>query len=343
MAASTPSRPGTEEGWERAPHVEVSRELLQHLIAPVFSGRRVAGHRTLSTGLANTNIWFVLDGGDEAFVLRVHTRDPRAAAREQAIMALLRRCQPTVPVAELCFTEPRPHPDLGHPYAVWRFSRGTLLQQVFQTATTSELCAIATACGRELAKLTALEFPVCGAFDEQLRAGSRYGPASAFVPTFIYQALFEGRAGVRVGSRLRDEIWRYVGDNAPTLAVLDSANHLVHGDFKRSNILVEGAGGDWRVTAIVDWEFCFAGPPLVDVGNFLRAGSALPPGFCQAFARGYRVGGGRLPNEWRKLSRLIDLTSQVEFLNRPVERPNVFAETLAVVRETLSGACLSDA
>lgn len=82
-------------------------------------------------------------------------------------------------------------------------------------------------------------------------------------------------------------------------------------------------------------EFCFAGPPLVDVGNFLRAGEALPPGFREAFVEGYTAAGGILPDQWLKLSRLIDLASQMDFLNRPEERPRVFAETTDVIRETL--------
>ncbi len=73
----------------------------------------------------------------------------------------------------------------------------------------------------------------------------------------------------------------------------------------------------------------------MDVGNFLRAGDALPVGFRAAFAEGYLAAGGSLPTGWLELSRLVDLISQMEFLNRPEERPRVFAETLEVVRETL--------
>jgi hypothetical protein len=86
---------------------------------------------------------------------------------------------------------------------------------------------------------------------------------------------------------------------------------------------------------VLDWEFAFAGPPLVDVGLFLRAGEALPDGFRGAFASGYRDAGGALPDEWLPLSRLVDLVSQVTFLDDPRERPHVFAETTHVVKETV--------
>jgi fructokinase len=86
---------------------------------------------------------------------------------------------------------------------------------------------------------------------------------------------------------------------------------------------------------VLDWEFAFAGPPLVDIGLFLRAGEALPAGFREAFAAGYRAAGGDLPSEWLHLSRLVDVISQVTFLNDPRDRPRLIAETMNVVEETV--------
>jgi fructokinase len=86
---------------------------------------------------------------------------------------------------------------------------------------------------------------------------------------------------------------------------------------------------------VLDWEFAFAGPPLIDVGLFLRAGEALPAGFRDAFAVGYRDAGGELPAEWLRLSRLVDLISQVTFLNDRRDRPRLLAETTGVVEETV--------
>lgn len=86
---------------------------------------------------------------------------------------------------------------------------------------------------------------------------------------------------------------------------------------------------------MLDWEFAFAGPPLTDVGLFLRAGKALPVGFSQAFVSGYRAAGGELACDWLPLSRLLDLVSQMTFLNDERERPRVFAETTAVVKESI--------
>jgi hypothetical protein len=67
----------------------------------------------------------------------------------------------------------------------------------------------------------------------------------------------------------------------------------------------------------------------------LRAGKALPAGFSEAFVNAYGDAGAALPADWLPLSRLLDLVSQMTFLNDELERPRVFTETTAVVRETL--------
>ena len=78
-----------EEGWERPPPVHLSLEEAQHLVEPAFPGATVSEAALLTTGLANTNIRFQLQGREQGYVLRLHTREPPAAAREQELMRYL--------------------------------------------------------------------------------------------------------------------------------------------------------------------------------------------------------------------------------------------------------------
>src|SRR5690606_25884926 len=128
----------------------------------------------------------------------------------------------------------------------------------------------------------------------------------------------------RLGVRLRDELWRGVERTSPLLTAIDDRYCLVHGDYKRSNLLMRASGSGCKVAAVLDWEFAFAGPAIVDVGLFLRAGRALPDGFREAFVSCYRDAGGELPVNWLPLSRLVDLTSQMTFLNDARDKPRVF-------------------
>jgi Ser/Thr protein kinase RdoA (MazF antagonist) len=342
-----------EEGWERSPHVELTPDELTCLIEPAFPRRSVPEHAAaralaeysvLSAGLANTNLRFRLHGESDAYVLRLHTRDREAAPREHALMSLLARSSgPTIPVPRLIYADPEPQRG-QYPYSIWSFVEGTLLADLFQQLESSELVEIARVCGQVLARFRQYSFAVCGELGAELDIRREYGPPSSLLPNAVRRALFEGPAGERLGAPLRDQLWRLVERASPWLAAIDGRYSLVHGDYKRSNLLLRRSGGScsgrgvsprWQLSAVLDWEFAFAGPPLIDVGLFLRAGEALPAGFREAFVAGYRGAGGELPDHWLPLSRLIDLLSQVTFLNDARERPRVFAETTEVVKETI--------
>lgn len=324
-----------EEGWERPPRVELRLEELALLIEPAFPSQRVRRYAILTAGLANTSYRFEVEGESRGYVLRIHTRDSDAAGKELALMRLLAaQPAPRVPLAPLIYSDPEPRRG-KHPYSIWGFVDGTLLQDLFRTLPARELVQIAAECGCVLAAIATHRFDRCGELGPALEIVHEYGRPSEFVPEMVHRALFEGRAGARLGHRLRDELWRVVEQTAPLLTRIDDGYALVHADYKRSNLLMRQDDRGWTVAAVLDWEFAFAGPPLIDVGLFLRAGDALPAGFREAFVSALAAAGGELPEEWLALSRLLDLTSQMTFLDEPRDRPRVFAETTAVVKETV--------
>jgi Ser/Thr protein kinase RdoA (MazF antagonist) len=268
-------------------------------------------------------------------VLRLHTREPEAAARERELMSYLAsNPRGAIPIAPLIYSDCTPRRG-KHPYSIWGFVEGTLLQDLFKTLSDSELVDIAGTCGKVAAAFATHRFPMCGEFGRKLTIAKEYGAPSQFVPEAVHKALFGGLAGERLGVELRDALWAAVDRTAPLLREVDGRYTLVHGDYKRSNLLLRRSARAWDVAAVLDWEFAFAGPPLIDVGLFLRAGEALPAGFRDTFAAGYRSAGGELPSDWLHLSRLIDLISQVTFLSDPRDRPRLIAETTRVVEETV--------
>ena len=327
-----------EEGWERPPRLRLQSDQLGRLIEPAFPGASIAEYSVLASGLANTNVHFRLVGSAATYVLRLHTRDTQAAAREREVMDYLAARStspvPSIPVAPLLYSDPVPLRG-EYPYSIWGFVEGVLLQDLFRTLPASELVNIAGECGQVLASIAALRFPKCGELGPRLEVVREYGLPSRFVPEMIHHALFEGRAGRRLGVDLRDALWTAVEQVRPMLGEIDGRYTLVHADYKRSNLLMQRHGSGWRVAAVLDWEFACAGPPLIDVGLFLRAGDRLPAGFRDNFVSSYRDAGGELPTGWLPLSRLIDLISQVTFLDSPQPRQRVFDESTEVVKETL--------
>ena len=81
---------------------------------------------------------------------------------------------------------------------------------------------------------------------------------------------------------------------------------LLHGDFKASNL-------HWREEGrllVLDWEFAYAGPALMDVGQLVRWG--IPQPFSTGFERGYSECGGDLQENWQFLSGILDLLNLTE-------------------------------
>ena len=63
-----------------------------------------------------------------------------------------------------------------------------------------------------------------------------------------------------------DQVIEWLVDRIPADNVVDAT--IVHNDFKLDNIMLD-ADDPARVVAVLDWEMCTVGDPLVDVGLFL--------------------------------------------------------------------------
>lgn len=78
---------------------------------------------------------------------------------------------------------------------------------------------------------------------------------------------------------------------------------LNHGDFKASNLF---ADSDDR-PVVLDWEFAFSGPALLDLGQLFRWGPSRE--FRDGFVRGYEGGQHTLPDDWRERAEVLDLVN----------------------------------
>ena len=93
---------------------------------------------------------------------------------------------------------------------------------------------------------------------------------------------------------------------------------------------------DGRIAGVLDWEFAFSGPPLNDIGIFVRHSQSLPRVYLERFARGYVEAGMPLPPDWLRLARLIDLLSLCYFLERPEDDPAVLRDIRPLIETTLA-------
>ena len=309
-----------EERWQRGfTFLELGAEEIGALL-----GERVLDVASLSGGLRNTNYRLRLAGQAEPVVLRLYVAEAEACRREAA---LLRLVQDRVPVPRVL----RSDPDASPPWMLQTFVPGERLDHVLQSASPERVAALCSSAGRHLAAIHAVTFPWAGFFDGQLQLLEPLGPAygwSAMLEGWLSSERVPARLGVELSQRLlafvRANRWREA-----QLAV--SPPSLLHADYKPWNLLA----GEDTVTAVLDWEFAFAGTPMNDLGIFLRYRERERPEYTRGFIAGYRDGGGRLPDDWPRLSRLIDLISLCGFLDREQDDPTRTSDVQQLIAATL--------
>ena len=194
--------------------------------------------------------------------------------------------------------------------------------------------------GATLAAIGAFKFEKPGRLEVQenatcLAVGPKFteGPDqfARLMDTFLASANCERRAGPKLIQRLHDYAWSW----SSRIPDLEEVPCLVHNDFGNRNILVRQENGKCVVAAVLDWEFAFSGSPLLDVGHFLRYERRSAPLREPHFSQGFVEHGGQLPDNWREIARVIDLSGLIECLTHDELPIEVEIELLELVNATL--------
>lgn len=302
-----------KERWERqAAYLELDNQALTKLVQPVFAGQHVLNASLMAGGFSNTLYKAQLSGRTEPIVVRLYTRDAASCEKDIALFDLLHE---RIPMPELL------HADTagtigGVPYALTSYVAGTTLAHVLTQGTQEDIAGSMFATGQVLAQIGTFHFANGGFFGAGLAVTHGMTTDGDMFCGFLGDCLFTRGAGERLGPRLTEQLWAFVSTYAPLLDELAAEAVLVHADFNDPNIMVAQQAGEWKVTAVLDWEFAFAGTPLFDVGNMLRNEHRLPPVLAKAFIEGFGAAGGSLPQNWKRQAKLLDLLSLVDFLTR---------------------------
>ncbi len=94
----------------------------------------------------------------------------------------------------------------------------------------------------------------------------------------------------------------------------------------------------WKIAAILDWEFAFAGTYLLDIGMMLRYSHKLPACYENNFIAGIQADGFHLPPHWKKQAKLMDLLCLLQLIHyNPVsERPNLNRDVVSLIADTVN-------
>jgi aminoglycoside phosphotransferase (APT) family kinase protein len=305
-------------------------DAIARLLGAIFGSRRVAHVQLLSEGLSNFNYRVDFDSGDEPVVLRIYGRDQNACQKEVDLLRLLRA---TVPVPEALRVYENGFHGVG-PFVILRYVEGISFRQLRRTGDAEAIAQAARSIGETLAAIHRHTFAERGRLGAGPAVIGQFLNGPNAIPEFIDSCLASPVLRRRLDERTRESANTLAWSRAQELARLQDESCLVHGDFGNRNTLARREQGSWRVAAVIDWEYAVAGSPLFDIASFLRYERKLTPSREPHFSQGYERGGGKLPEDWRRLARVVDLTRLCEILTEEKLPADVATEVAELVRET---------
>jgi len=326
-----PGAPEQARQIRAEPRHSLPEPVLDRIVHAAFPHCRLLASEPLSDGLRNANFKLQLDPAAEPVVLRIYEHDPSLCQKEIDLMRLVGA---SVPVPEVIYAEPNGWEDLP-PFTLARWVEGITFRDLKRSGEAQAIAQAAQAAGETLAAIGQFGFPKSG----WLNPGPAVGPplldGADAMPRFIDLCLASYNSQRRVPAELRDRTQALVWSCATLYAALDDEAALVHGDFNKRNLLVRRAAGRWSVAAVLDWEFAVSGSPLGDIANFLRYERVARPVAEPHFSAGFLRAGGRLPHDWRRLARCVDLVALCESLTHDRLPDDVIAELVELVRATI--------
>jgi len=278
-------------------------------------GQQVLSSRTLAGGFSHETC--LLELNDGPVVARFGGPDP---AIEAAVMVAAGE---HVPVPDVLLVVPGQ--DGRRPAMVIEYVTGTTLAEVLadDKFSPAEFAELGAAVGRMAAAVAKVRFERPGFFaDEQLTVRVDR-PWSSQLPEFAATCM-AATSTARLDRETQRTWAGLCAAHAPALAGVDEQARLAHADLNPKNILVTRSGGDWRVEALIDWEFAFSSCPYSDAANMMRFGQDYPAdyliGFATAFA-GNQPDDLPPPEDWAYLGRVLDMFALSDLVTRPLGHP----------------------
>ena len=311
-------------------------EQVKRLIAQIFPTRSVRSLQLLSGGLINSNFKADFETNHGPIVVRVYRNGAQACRKEMALYDLL---SPTIRVPRVLYAAPEGI-DGSPSFLIYEFADGLTFQELKRTNDLKAIQHASFSVGATLASIGCFNFGKPGRLEVEehattLTVGEKFISGPDQIPRLMDRFLAsdncERRAGSKLIKRLHDFVWSY----SSGIPDLENTSRLVHNDFGNRNILLHKENGEWIVAAILDWEFAFSGSPLLDVGNFLRYERKIAP-LCEPhFSEGFLEHGGQLPDNWRQIAAIIDLSGIVECLTHDELPVGVETELLELINAAL--------
>jgi len=302
--------------------VSLSHDQIATLISPAFGSNALVKAEPLTGGKINANYKLTLKDAPFHAVLRIFARGRKTCCLERDILKFIKgRVSAPLVIHD--------GSDGETPYLVLTWVPGLPLDQALKEgACAPELLGRNT--GQTLAQIHSIGFPEAGFYGDHLTIEQTFTQDSGGFLSFVETALSR-RASKRLGSDLTTRFQNFLSRRAQLLDALPRRACLVHSDFNPPNLKAD----EKTITGVLDWEFAHSGSPLTDIANMLRPRAYQTAAFNGTFIHAYEKEAGPLPQNWQSLSRMLDLMAQIEMLDAPEERPNIFDWARARITDTI--------
>ena len=208
-----------------------------------------------------SNLTYLLRKGDTELVLRrppfkVQVRSGHDMAREHRVLSALQGVYPLAP-RPLAYCEDEAV--IGAPFYVMERRRGIILRKKVPPELGVDEAKLRRMCESlvdELAALHSIDLESAGLADFGRPEGYAHRQVEGWIGRFEKAKTSEVPDIDRIAGWLRERI---PTDGTPT---------LVHNDYKFDNVMLDPADPS-RIVAVLDWEMCTVGDPLMDLGTTL--------------------------------------------------------------------------
>lgn len=316
--------------WERhADHIKIDLNTANKLIEP-YTSESIKDIKLMSDGCANSNYKISFTADIEPVVLRIYGRDECSLQKEKGISELVKD---VLPVPEYLYSDTK-CTLIQYPYAINNYLDGSLMREVLFSKDEIAISECAYDSGIQLDLLRRMQLPHGGFFQDDLTI-KPFGPEEEYF-TFVTSFLEDPAVQKSLGRNLLQDLQQLLSQVVGIYPTTNDAN-ITHGDFDQANILVKQVNGTWKVSAILDWEFVFAGTYLLDIGMMLRYSHKLPVCFEENFIQGITDHGAPLPKDWKQQAKLMDLLCllQLAHFSQPAGRDYMNRDVVRLITHTV--------
>lgn len=305
----------------RHQRIELDAPQVQALLGSIDPALRLRRSTWISRGLSSTNYRIECERGPD-LQLRLCAGGAEVCEKEAAVLT---HCAGEFPLPRFLGAGPGAEP----PFLLAEWVQGNPLDEVLASPQLVDADGLGAAVGEVLHRIHGRGFQSEGDLGRDLRVipwGELFpwfDSAKPAHPQFMRHFLYQDACVERLGSALVEQLWARLQQGSESMRGDPLPTVLVHSDFNPKNLLVERQHENWRVSAVLDWEFALAGDPLMDVGNMLRHRDEMPKAFVHGFIEAYEARGYWLPADWLALSQFVDLCSSIECLGSKHDRPGV--------------------